>query len=103
METKPLMMMTSDEILLLVDRILSKLNQGKKVETAALDRATNDKILPEYVIGWNGLAKLFGVTVNTAKARYETGALDAACKIVNGKLLTNAPLAIKLWSEHKSK
>lgn len=92
------MMMTREEILDIAGDIIAKL--PKRVETATLDR-NKEKVLPDYVMGWNGLARLFGVSVNTAKKRYNTGALGSACKFVDGKLITRPELAVKLWAEYK--
>lgn len=102
MEEKPLMMMTSSELLELADRIIARLPR-KVVETASAAPPDSDKVLPDYVVGWTGLANLFGITPNTAKARYATGALKDACRMVQGKLITQPERAVKAWAEYQEK
>lgn len=97
MEEKPLMMMTGSELIALAKEIYKALPKQK--ETQQPNEPKGD--LPEYVLGWNGLARLFGVTVNTAKRRYESGALRGACKVVDGKLVTHSALALEKWSAYQ--
>lgn len=97
MEEKPLMMMTGSELIALVKEIYKAL--PKPQEPQQKQEPKGD--LPEYVLGWNGLARLFGVTVNTAKRRYESGALKGACKVVDGKLVTHSALALEKWSAYQ--
>ena len=95
MEEKPLMMMTGSELIALAKEIYKALPKQKEPQPK---EPKGD--LPEYVLGWNGLARLFGVTVNTAKRRYESGALNGACKVVDGKLVTHSALALEKWSAY---
>lgn len=97
MEEKPLMMMTGSELIALAKEIYKALPKQK--ESQQKQEPKGD--LPEYVLGWNGLARLFGVTVNTAKRRYESGALNGACKVVDGKLVTHSALALEKWSAYQ--
>lgn len=96
MEEKPLMMMTGSELIALAKEIYKAI--PKPQEPQQKQEPKGD--LPEYVLGWNGLARLFGVTVNTAKRRYESGALKGACKVVDGKLVTHSALALEKWSAY---
>lgn len=96
MEEKPLMMMTGSELIALAKEIYKALPKPK--EPQQQEPKGN---LPEYVLGWNGLARLFGVTVNTAKRRFESGALRGACKVVDGKLVTHSALALEKWSAYQ--
>lgn len=96
MEEKPLMMMTGSELIALAKEIYKALPKQKEPQQNKEPKGD----LPEYVLGWNGLARLFGVTVNTAKRRYESGALRGACKVVDGKLVTHSALALEKWSAY---
>lgn len=96
MEEKPLMMMTGSELIALAKEIYKALPKPKEPKEPKEPKGD----LPEYVLGWNGLARLFGVTVNTAKRRYESGALRGACKVVDGKLVTHSALALEKWSAY---
>lgn len=97
MEEKPLMMMTGSELIALAKEIYKALPKPKDIQQPKEPKGD----LPEYVLGWNGLARLFGVTVNTAKRRYESGALKGACKVVDGKLVTHSALALEKWSAYQ--
>lgn len=97
MEEKPLMMMTGSELIALAKEIYKALPKPKEPQRPQEPKGD----LPEYVLGWNGLARLFGVTVNTAKRRYESGALRGACKVVDGKLVTHSALALEKWSAYQ--
>jgi hypothetical protein len=97
MEEKPLMMMTGSELIALAKEIYKALPKPKEPQQKQEPKGD----LPEYVLGWNGLARLFGVTVNTAKRRYESGALKGACKVVDGKLVTHSALALEKWSAYQ--
>lgn len=97
MEEKPLMMMTGSELIALAKEIYKAIPKPKEPQQPKEPKGD----LPEYVLGWNGLARLFGVTVNTAKRRYESGALKGACKVVDGKLVTHSALALEKWSAYQ--
>lgn len=90
-------MMTGSELIALAKEIYKAI--PKPQEPQQKQEPKGD--LPEYVLGWNGLARLFGVTVNTAKRRYESGALNGACKVVDGKLVTHSALALEKWSAYQ--
>lgn len=97
MTEKPLMMMTRAEIKNLIRELAAELKPA--TETATIQRPS-DPFTPRLAVGWIGLAKAWGVTVNTAKARYETGAFNDACKWIDGKLVVNTELAAELWTKH---
>lgn len=88
---KPLMMMTGSELVELAREITKTIKETERSADV------------ELVMGWSGLAKLFGVSVNTAKARHRTGALDGATYEVDGKIVTNAKKALSQWAEYISK
>lgn len=96
--SKPLMMMTGDELVQLAKEIANVLQSNRRTEVATNAPTSKPK---EVAIGWIGLAKALGVTPQTAKARFETGALDKACKMIDGKLVTDVERAVLEWAKYK--
>lgn len=101
---KPIVMMTGAELKALVKEVVEELSvqAQKQAETATLKHSDNSKEVPTYAVGWGGLAQALGVSINTARKYYETGALEGACVMTGGTLVTRPELARKQWSEYKA-
>lgn len=99
MISKPLFLMNESELLELAKKVSVVLNKPERV----VETATAEPKERRIVVGYKGLAQALGVTPPTAKYRFETGALDGACKMVNGKLITDADKAVLAWAEYQRK
>lgn len=100
---KLIVTMTADELRAVMLEVVREATQEitKAISTAQQPQEQTDT--PQYVVGMEALASLWGVTERTARKRVESGALEGAVKKECGVVITNAPLALKKWSEHVKK
>lgn len=106
--SKLLVTMTAEELRAVISEVSKEIGttivdaiQRATQVTTETQEARQD--VPEYVFGYEGLASLWGITAKTARKRVDSGVLNGAVKKECGVLVTNAPLALKKWSEHIKK
>lgn len=105
MENKLLVTMTADElkavILDVTKQVTTEIVGAIKEAPGRQEEPAND--IPPFVVGYEALANLWGITARTAKKRVDSGVLDGAVRKECGVIVANAPLALKKWSEHVKK
>lgn len=106
MEDKLLVTMTADELKTVILDITKELTA--EIVEAIKESAPGEEIgatadIPPYVVGYEALASLWGITARTAKKRVDSGVLDGAVRKECGVIIADAPLALKMWSEYVKK